>query len=76
MHCTKNAIYKVCTIFRLHAVYQNYQLELPYKQSANLQIAHAFASPAGSATNSAERKTLIAHKFVPIRLANSFNALH
>ena len=45
----KNAIYNVCTFFRLHAVYQNHQLELPYKQSANLQIAHAFALPAGSA---------------------------
>ena len=44
--CTKNAIYNV---FRLHAVYQNHQLELLYKQSANLQIAHAFAVPAGSA---------------------------
>ena len=53
MHChnciTKNAIYKVCTIFKLHTVYQNHQLELPYKQSANLQIAHAIALPAGSA---------------------------
>ena len=55
MHCQiapgaqKNAIYNICTIFRLHAVYQNHQLEPPYKPSANLQIAHFFALPAGSA---------------------------
>ena len=38
--------------FRLRLVFQNYQLGLAYKHSANLQIVHAFALSPDSADNS------------------------
>ena len=56
--CTKNAIYNVCTIFRLHAVYQNH-----HKQSTIFQIAHAFPLPAGSAKIRQSAKRLLRTSF-------------